>query len=169
MWLGPPATMSVNGRVAQLGGIARRDSRRALAMVLARTSVANVPRRAPVAFNAIAIGDMVRRLVRYVGEPAETFSDLPALVYLGAGDCDEIAAACAALLLASGHDVYLVVGWRDGRPEHIWALAAYDGVVVDVDASHPSISPGESPAPLFDGMTLHDLDGRRLQALGRGP
>ncbi len=61
--------------------------------------------------------------VEYVQAPAR-------LLESGQGDCDDIACLCAALCMAMGNECrFLVVGFEDKHPAHVFCQVAVRGVV----------------------------------------
>jgi transglutaminase-like putative cysteine protease len=150
-----------------MGRLAIEGSDTELASFLSRRAVAELPSSAPFIWNALALCAFVRNLIRYQTEDPETFTGLEALVWLGAGDCDDVSIALAALLLRCGWPVRWAVGMVGGRPSHVWVQTREPGPGrgpwVDLDCSTWRVRPGESPMILgeLDTVEVFDLRGQR--------
>jgi len=149
-----------------MGRLAREGAKTPLASFLSRTGVAGVPGEAPLSDNARALCGLVRHLVRYQTEDPETLVGLEALMWLGAGDCDDVAIVLGALLLRCGVPLRWAVGWQDGRAAHVWVQANAGDGWIDLDPSTYRVEPGTSPMRLgeLDYLTTHDLNGKRYRA-----
>lgn len=78
---------------------------------------------------AEAVHAYLASTLRYVQEPGDVWTRTMDLVRMGAGDCDDMAGAAAALLRALGHAVGLAY-----TAGHVWAVAVSpDGDVWHVD------------------------------------
>ena len=118
------------------------------AFVLGRRIIRGLPARAPLDSNALAIASWFRENIRFCREDPETLVDLRTLLYLGAGDCDDISVGLAACLIRQAYPVQWGVGYsRDGRPLHVWVRAFFGtlGRWVPLDASTFQVPLGESP------------------------
>lgn len=143
-----------------LRSFAREQASGPLSLALARLAISRVDRRAHHDANALAVAHFVRRWVRYTHESPETVCDLERLAVLQAGDCDDMACACAALLLRLGYRVRFVVGHLSW-PAHIWVQAWSPrlGRWLDLDPSTHRVDPGQSPASVrpFRKLTHHEV------------
>lgn len=150
-----------------MGRLAIEGAETELASFLSRRGVAELPSSAPFIWNAFALCAFVRDLIRYQTEDPETFTGLEALVWLGAGDCDDVSIALAALLIRCGWPVQWAVGMVDGKPSHVWVRTrepgSRGGDWVDLDCSTWRVRPGESPMVLgeLDSVEVFTLVGRR--------
>ena len=132
-----------------------------LALTLARQLLAAT--RGPADQVGFTVVDWIRQNVRYTHEEPEVIVGLGPLLELGAGDCDDMAAAVASLLLPLGWQVLWAIGWRGAEPVHVWALGRPPGrgswQHLDPSITLPA---GSSPEELGDltGSTVHYLDGR---------
>ncbi len=132
--------------------LALDGSRRKLAGVIARHSVAGVERRAHADANAIACCLFVRDWLRYARELPETIADLRALARVPVGDCDDMVVALSALLHRLGyswrHQRY-AIGYKGKRPAHVWLeVLGQQGRWIPLDPATFRIEPGESPRAL---------------------
>ena len=142
-------------RLRKMGELAREGADTELATFLCRRGVAELPSGAPLAWNALALCALVRRLIRYQTEDPETLVGLEALLWLGAGDCDDVSIALAALLLRCGWPVRWLVGFQGDQGVHVWLQTRVpeDGAPwLDCDPSTWRVEPGVSP------MVLGELD-----------
>lgn len=152
-----------------MGRMARKDATTELASFLSRRAVAELPANAPFLWNALACCAFIRRVVRYQTEDPETFTSLRALLWLGAGDCDDMCIALAALLLRAGWPVRWAVGSND-QGAHVWVQTrppGAHGAWVDCDPSTYRVEPGTSPLVLGELTTAnaYDLDGSEVEVL----
>lgn len=80
---------------------------------------------------AVRIFEWVKGRIRYTKDPAgrELFQQLPALMRLGTGDCDDFTALLAALFSAAGIQVKArIIRVKQGKPwAHIYPIAFLDG------------------------------------------
>lgn len=107
----------------------RDDDVRELARIIA-ASLGPAPQGSSVA-EATAVWRYLRDSVRYVREHGEVWTRTLDLLAMGAGDCDDLAGAAAALLGALGWTVALAYG-----DQHVSVLAVSpDGDVRQVDAT----------------------------------
>lgn len=159
-------TATVGGIAATIGQVARDWSRRLETQLLARQLVALAGSAEPRALVPVVYQWLADRVV-YTQEEPEVVVGLGPLLAAGAGDCDDTAAAVAAILLALGYRVDLAIGTRAGRPVHVWTLALAPGsarpVEVDVALGRGAgVSPLDVPETRLDGVILVDLAGRRI-------
>lgn len=112
------------------------------------------------AAEAAAVWAFLRARVRYVAEHGEVWTRTLDLLELGAGDCDDLAGAAAALLAALGHRVALAYG-----SGHVWVVVETpDGDVRHVDATLDR--PPWQGAPVVP-ETVYVLEGTGAQDHGR--
>ncbi len=77
-----------------------------------------------------AIYSWMRANIRYAKDPYDVeYVQAPRrLLESRQGDCDDIACLSAALCMAMGHECrFLVVGFEDGNPSHVFCQAAVRG------------------------------------------
>ncbi len=144
-----------------MADMARSGARTETASFISRLAVANLPVRAPREWNALALCEFVREVIRYQTEDPETFVSLDALLWLGAGDCDDMAIALAALLMRAGWPVRFAVGMRDGAAVHVWVRTREqsDGSTwFDLDPSTFRVDAGTSPASLGEFDDVREFD-----------
>ena len=146
-------------RLLTLGTLS--DVRSPLSGVLARLAVSKVDPRATPDANMLAVPLFVRDTIRYAREVPESFAGLEALYQLGAGDCDCMSRAAAAMLIRLGYRVRWALGWEGAHPTHIWIQAWSDDARqwLDLDPSSWKVEPGQDPQTVrrFDRVTLHNL------------
>lgn len=154
----PSTAVKVSGLAGVLGAMSRlavEGFQSPLSFQLARQAVGAVPWNAPYDANARAIVDYIRRHVRYTRERPETLVGLEALWALGAGDCDDMAVAVAALGMRLDYRPRWAVG-LDGHGQacHVWAqlLSPASGRWLDCDPT-PGVPLGKSPTE----MTGHGI------------
>lgn len=142
--------------------MARRDARSKRAGVLARLSVSQVARRAPVDANALACCLWVREWLRYAYELPETIADLGALDRVPVGDCDDMVTALAGLLYRLGYHwraQRFCIGYKGGRPAHVWLEVRRrgPGPWLPLDPSTYRLEPGQSPGEHFARVECYNL------------
>ena len=134
-------------------------------MAVARMAISRVDRRAPLDANALAAASFVRNWIRYCHEWPEYVAGMERLATLRAGDCDDMVTCLAALLIRLGYrpgSLRWVIGWRRGRPVHVWlsVRGKATGQWHPLDPSTWRVEPGQSPAPYgrFGRITRHRLE-----------
>ncbi len=143
--------------------LALHDSRRKLAGVIARHSVAGVERRAHPDANALACCLFVREWLRYAREFPETISDLRALTRVPVGDCDDMVVALSSLLYRLGYHwraQRFGIGYKGRRPVHVWLeVRGAQGRWIPLDPATFKIEPGQSPrgAGNFTNVRTYNL------------
>ena len=169
-----PSTVTLPQRLALMGQLAIEGSGTPLASYLSRRGVAELPSSAPFEWNALALCAFMRDVVRYQTEDPETFTGLEALIWLGAGDCDDVSIALAALLLRCGWPVLWAVGFNKRQATHGWVRTRPpqepDAPWIDLDASTWRVEPGTSPMVLgeHDAARFYTLDGREFRSTSFG-
>jgi transglutaminase-like putative cysteine protease len=81
-----------------------------------------------------AVYGWVRQNIKYRKDPhnVEYVRAPLRMVESGQGDCDDMACLLAALCMALGHECrFLVVGFEDMSPSHVFCQVAVRGVVMD--------------------------------------
>lgn len=151
---------TVRGITRTMGRVAAKWARSELALTIARRLTASV--HGPDDQVGLAAVDWLRRAVKYTPEEPEVIVGLGPLLDLGAGDCDDMAAALASVLMPLGWEILWAVGWSGDEPKHVWTLARPPGrdTYQNLDASI-SLPAGSSPLELgyLDGLTVHTLAG----------
>ncbi|HDZ21924.1 hypothetical protein LCGC14_0784530 [marine sediment metagenome] len=130
--------------------LALHDSRSKRAGIIARHSVANVERRAPLDANALACCLFVRDWLRYARELPETIADLGALRRVPVGDCDDMVVALSSLLYRLGYSwpkQRYGIGYKGRSPVHVWnEVLGENHRWIPLDAATFKLEPGQSPA-----------------------
>ena len=103
-----------------------------------RLILANDPSPAPW-----AIWSWARRDVRFENEYPQVVASLPRLLDAPVGDCNDLAVATAALLMAARVPVRWALGYdKAGKPRHIWTQAKWGDQWIHVDPSPGAEPPG---------------------------
>ncbi len=147
--------MNLHRKLRRMGRLAVSSFDDPLSLIAARRAVRTLG-RSPRAVEPIAICAFLKQF-RYVRERPETLVDLRGLFQLGAGDCDDFAVAAAAMLWRLDWFCVWCVGWRNGRPAHIWTVTQdTDGRVLHVDPTHDLAPCGANVLP-WDRVTFHEV------------
>lgn len=103
---------------------------------------------------AVRIFEWVKSRIRYTKDPAgrELFQQLPALMRLGTGDCDDFTALLAALFTAAGIKVKArIIRVKQGQPwAHIYPVAFLDGKWRAFDGALPPSLDQRAGRPGFE-------------------
>lgn len=109
-----------------------------------------------------AVWRWLRRNVRYMREYPEVVADVPRLLWAPACDCDDYAVAVATWALAGQYPARFCLGWRQGRPVHMWAdVQRSGGDWYPVDPTPgvpgPGILPAHVPGSVIEYETIHSV------------
>ena len=110
---------------------------------------------------AAAVHRWLRGNIRYVREHDEVWTRTADLIRMGAGDCDDLATAAAAMLASLGHTVGLAYG-----SGHVWVVVETpDGDVRHVDATSDA-PPWSGPPVDIEELFIIEGTGPASSSLG---
>ena len=99
-----------------------------------------------------AIFEFVRDHVRYVRDPLhfESVATPSQTLMMKCGDCDDKATLLAAMLESVGYpNRFIVTGYRDEIPEHVYLQVFADGEWIDADPTEKMPLGYAPPMPVF--------------------
>ena len=119
-----------------------------------RLILANDPSPAPW-----AVWNWARRDIRFHDEWPQVVASLPRLIQAPVGDCNDLALATAALLMAARLPVRWALGFDDeGKPRHIWTQVYWGNQWLHVDPSPGADPPGGKAPSTVINATVSDYE-----------